>query len=99
MRATFERLAENGRGSAADGVANRTVGRKAVASDDILMMVGAITLLMVTLGYGRDPHAGWTRWLTRIVQAIAGGKHTDEAGALYHQSALTLTLRGILNGR
>ena len=78
MRAAFEKLAE----TAADRqrAASQTAlaaGRR--ASDDILMMVGAITLLMVSLGtVVIRMLAGPIRRLTRIVQAIAGGK-TDEA--------------------
>src|SRR6202012_10646 len=78
MRAAFEKLAE----TAADR--ERTASQAALAagrraSDDILMMVGAITLLMVGLGsVVIRTLAGPIRRLTRIVQAIAGGK-TDEA--------------------
>ncbi|HEY4174632.1 MAG TPA: HAMP domain-containing protein, partial [Rhodopila sp.] len=78
MRAAFEKLAE----TAADR--ERTASQTALAagrraSDDILMMVGAITLLMVGLGsVVIRTLAGPIRRLTRIVQAIAGGK-TDEA--------------------
>lgn len=78
MSAAFEKLAE----TAADR--QRSASQTALAagrraSDDILMMVGAITLLMVTLGtIVIRMLAGPIRRLTRIVQAIAGGE-TDEA--------------------
>jgi methyl-accepting chemotaxis protein len=78
MRAAFEKLTE----SAADR--QRSASRTALAagrqaSDNILMMVGAITLLMLSLGtVVIRMLAGPIRRLTLIVQAIAGGK-TDAA--------------------
>jgi methyl-accepting chemotaxis protein len=78
MRAAFEKLTE----TAADR--QRTASQTALAagrqaSGNILMMVGVITLLMVSLGtLVIRMLGGPIRRLTRIVQAIAGGK-TDQA--------------------
>jgi methyl-accepting chemotaxis protein len=78
MSAAFEKLVE----TAADR--QRSASQTALAagrqaSEHILMMVGAITLLMVSLGIVVIRMlAGPIRRLTRCVQAIAGGK-TDEA--------------------
>jgi methyl-accepting chemotaxis protein len=77
MRTAFEKLAETA--AERQRVASQTAlaaGRQ--ASDNILMMVGAITLLMASLGtVVTRTLAGPIRRLTRIVQEIAGGK-TDE---------------------
>ena len=78
MQAAFEKLAETAadRGRIASNAA-LAAGDK--ASNDILMMVGVITLMMVVTGtLVTRMLAGPIRRLTKIVQTIAGGK-TDEA--------------------
>jgi methyl-accepting chemotaxis protein len=78
MSAAFEKLAE----AAADrqrSASQTAMAAGKLASDHILMMVGAITLLMASLGFVVIRMlAGPIRRLTQSVQAIAGGK-TDEA--------------------
>jgi methyl-accepting chemotaxis protein len=74
MRTAFEKLAE----TAADSqrsASNTALAAGRQASDHILIMVGAIMLLMVSLGtVVIRMIAGPIRRLTHIVQAIAGGK-------------------------
>ena len=78
MRSAFDKLTA----IAADrqrSASNSALAAGRQASNNILMMVGAIVLLMVTLGaVVIRMLAGPIRRLTRIVQAIAGGK-TDQA--------------------
>jgi methyl-accepting chemotaxis protein len=78
MRAAFEKLAESAqeRGGEASG---RAVQAGSEAATDIVIMVGVITVLMLTLGsLVTVLLSGPIRHLTRCVQTIAGGK-TDEA--------------------
>jgi methyl-accepting chemotaxis protein len=102
MRTSFEKLAE----TAADH--GRTASDSALAagiesSNHILIMVGVITVLMVTLGSAITwMLSGPIRSLTRSVQLIAGGK-TDEAvpyttwhDEIGHMAAAVETLRGVM---
>lgn len=102
MRTAFGKLAETAanRGHAASGIALAAADQ---ASDNILMMVGAITLLMVFLGtFMIRLLAGPIRLLARIVQAIAAGK-TDQAvpfvdrkDEIGRMAASVETLRGVM---
>ena len=78
MRSAFEKLAE----AAADrqhGASNLALAAGARASNNLLMMVAVIAVLTAGLGaVVTRMLAGPIRHLTRIVQAIAGGR-TDQA--------------------
>ena len=102
MRSAFEKLAE----TAADrqrSASNTALAAGRQASDNILMMVGAIMLLMVSLGtVVTRMIAGPIRRLTRIVQAIAGGKtdatvpYTEWRDEIGRMAASVETLRAVM---
>ncbi|MDR3530102.1 MAG: methyl-accepting chemotaxis protein [Rhodopila sp.] len=103
MQSAFEKLAE----TAADrqrSASSTALAAGSQASDNILMMIGAIAVLMVALGTGVTwMIAGPIRHLTRIVQAIAGGK-TDQAvpyiawrDEIGRMAASVETLRGVMS--
>jgi methyl-accepting chemotaxis protein len=102
MRTAFEKLAESAaeRGRTASDSALLAGGQ---ASTHILIMVGVITVLMVTLGTVVTwMLSGPIRHLTRSVQAIAGGK-TDRAvpyaawgDEIGRMASAVETLRGVM---
>jgi methyl-accepting chemotaxis protein len=102
MRTAFEKLAETAadRQRTASGMA-LAAGRQ--ASDNILIMVGAILLLTVSLGtIVTGVIAGPIRRLTRVVQAIAGGKtdvavpYTEWRDEIGRMAASVETLRAVM---
>jgi methyl-accepting chemotaxis protein len=102
MRFAFEKLAE----TAADrqrSASSSALAAGSQASDNILMMIGAITLVMVSLGYVViRTLAGPIRRLTRIVQAIAGGEtdhtvpYTAQRDEIGRMATSVETLRGVM---
>jgi methyl-accepting chemotaxis protein len=102
MQASFEKLVESAasRQRSASSTA-QAAGHQ--ASRNILMMVGAITVLMVTLGTVVIwMLAGPIRRLTRIVQGIADGKtqqavpYTDWRDEIGRMAAAVETLRAVM---
>jgi methyl-accepting chemotaxis protein len=102
MRSAFEKLAE----TAADrqrSASNTALAAGRQASDNILLMVGAIMLLMGSLGtVATRMIAGPIRRLTRIVQAIANGKtdatvpYTQWRDEIGRMAASVETLREVM---
>ena len=102
MRVAFETLAETA--AARQKSASETaLAAGEQASDHLLMMLGAIALLMASLGaVGTHLLAGPIRRLTRIVQAIAAGRtdqtvpYTEWRDEIGRMAASVETLRGVM---